>query len=112
LPDTPGLEPRSGHVVFVVDKVVLRQVFPCQFSFHRLLHTHRLSSGTGTIGQLVDSVSPHRKKPKQTTTTRRHYALVDTLLISAQDGMVKVTGKGSPTFAAREEVVSETVWLW
>jgi hypothetical protein len=42
-----------------VDKVVLGQVFseyfgfPCQFSFYRLIHTHRLSSGAGTIGQLV-----------------------------------------------------------
>jgi hypothetical protein len=27
--------------------------FPCQFSFHRLLHTHHhLSSGAGTIGQI------------------------------------------------------------
>jgi hypothetical protein len=58
-------------VGFVVDKVALGQVFceyfgfPCQFSFHRLLHNyHHLSSGAGTIGQLwptyqVDSVSPH-----------------------------------------------------
>jgi hypothetical protein len=51
-----GFEPRSGHVGFVVDKVALGQVFseyfgfPCQFSFHRLLHTHHLSSGAGTIG--------------------------------------------------------------
>jgi hypothetical protein len=36
----------SGHVGFVVDKVALGQVFseyfgfPCQFSFHLLLHTH------------------------------------------------------------------------
>jgi hypothetical protein len=42
----PGFEPRLGHVGFVVDKVALRQVsskyfgFPCQFSFHRLLHIH------------------------------------------------------------------------
>jgi hypothetical protein len=35
--------------------------FPCQFSFHRLLHTHHLSSGAGTIGQIVDSISPHPK---------------------------------------------------
>jgi hypothetical protein len=57
-------------VGFVVDEVALRQVFseyfgfPCQFSFHQLLHNHHyLSSGTGTIGQLVtDSVSPHPKK--------------------------------------------------
>jgi hypothetical protein len=30
--------------------------FPCQFSFHRLLHTHHLSSRAGTIGQLVTDV--------------------------------------------------------
>jgi hypothetical protein len=42
--------------------------FPCQFSSHRLLHTHHhLSSGAGTIGQLVADVpsglsSPHPKK--------------------------------------------------
>jgi hypothetical protein len=59
----PGFEPRSGHLRFVVDKVALKQVFskyfvfPCQFSFHRLLHNHHhLSSGAGTIGQLVADV--------------------------------------------------------
>jgi hypothetical protein len=62
-PQRPGFEPRSGHVGFVVEKVVLGQIiseywgFPCQFSFHRLLHTHHhLSSGAGTIGQLVADV--------------------------------------------------------
>jgi hypothetical protein len=45
--------------------------FPCQFSFHRLLHTHHLQSGTGTIGQViptyqVDPVSSHPKKLKDT----------------------------------------------
>jgi hypothetical protein len=41
-----GFEPGSGHVIFVVDNVALRQVFsehfgfPCQFAFHRLLHNH------------------------------------------------------------------------
>jgi hypothetical protein len=51
-------------MVFVVGKVALGQVFPeyvrfpCQFSFHRLLHIHHhLSSGAGTIGQLVADVS-------------------------------------------------------
>jgi hypothetical protein len=45
--------------------------FPYQFSFHQLLHTHHLlSSGAGTIGQIVaqvpnDSVSPHPKKVKK-----------------------------------------------
>jgi hypothetical protein len=57
----PGFEPRSGHVGFV-DKVALGQNFseyfgsPCQFSFHRLLHSHHhhyLISGYGTTGQTV-----------------------------------------------------------
>jgi hypothetical protein len=58
----PGFEPTSGHVGFVVDKVALEQVFskyfdfPCQFSFHRLLHIHHLSSGACTTGQLVADV--------------------------------------------------------
>jgi hypothetical protein len=46
-----------------MDKVALGQVsseyfgFPCQFSFHRLLHIHHhLSSGAVTIGQLVADV--------------------------------------------------------
>jgi hypothetical protein len=53
----PGLEPGSGHVGFVVDKVALGQVFseyfgfPCRSSVHQLLHKHHLSSGAGTIGQ-------------------------------------------------------------
>jgi hypothetical protein len=45
-------------VGFVVDKVALGQVFseyfsfPCQSSFHQLLHNQpHLSSGAGTIGQ-------------------------------------------------------------
>jgi hypothetical protein len=47
---------------FVVEKVALGQVFseyfsfPYQFLFHRLLHTHHLSSGAGTIGQIVADV--------------------------------------------------------
>jgi hypothetical protein len=43
---------------FVVDKVALGQVFseyvgfPCESSFHQLLHNHpQISSGAGTIGQ-------------------------------------------------------------
>jgi hypothetical protein len=48
---------------FVVDEVALGQVFfeylsfPCQFSFHRLLHTnHHISPGAGTISELVADV--------------------------------------------------------
>jgi hypothetical protein len=51
-------EPRSGHVGFVLDKVAQGQVFseyfgfPCQSSFHQLLHNHHhLSSGAGITGQ-------------------------------------------------------------
>jgi hypothetical protein len=58
-----GIEPGSGHVGFVVYKEALGMVFsenfgfPCQFSFHRLLHIHyHLSSGAGKIGQLVADV--------------------------------------------------------
>jgi hypothetical protein len=48
-------------VGFVVNKMTLGQVFskyfgfPCQFSFHQLLHIH-LSSGSGTIDQLMADV--------------------------------------------------------
>jgi hypothetical protein len=55
-------------VGFVVENVALEEVFseyfglPCQFSFHLLLHTRHLSSGAGTIGQLV---SLHTKKIKK-----------------------------------------------
>jgi hypothetical protein len=57
-----GLEPRPGHVGFVVDKVALGQVFSEHFSFschsfHRLLHTqHHPSFGAGTIGQILVDV--------------------------------------------------------
>jgi hypothetical protein len=53
-PRQPRFYPRFGHMGFVVDEVALSEYFrfPCQFSFHRMLHTH-LSSGAGTIGQLV-----------------------------------------------------------
>jgi hypothetical protein len=47
----------------MVEKVALGNIFskyfgfPCQFSFHQLLHTHHpLSSVVGTIGQFVDDV--------------------------------------------------------
>jgi hypothetical protein len=42
----PRFEPGSGQVGFVVDKVALGQIFskyfgfPCQSSFHQVLHYH------------------------------------------------------------------------
>jgi hypothetical protein len=77
-PRRPGFDPRSDHVRFVVDEVALGQVFseyfgfPCQSSFHRLLHNHHLSSGAGTIGQQVAdvpsglSLTPPRETKKKT----------------------------------------------
>jgi hypothetical protein len=60
----PRFDPKSDHVRLGVDKVAVGQVFteffgfPCQFSFHRLLHTHHhLPSGACTIGQIVTDVS-------------------------------------------------------
>jgi hypothetical protein len=62
----------AGSLRFVVGKMALGQVFseyfgfPCQFSFHRLFHTH-LSSRSGTIGQRVAdvpsglSLAPHQE---------------------------------------------------
>jgi hypothetical protein len=57
-------------VRFVVEKLALRQVFseyfgfPCQCSFHRLLHTHHhLSFGAGTMGQLVADVPSGQSHP-------------------------------------------------
>jgi hypothetical protein len=71
-------EPRSGHVGFMVDKVAVGQVFskyfhfPCQFSFHRLLHPHHLPSRASTIGQIVADVpSGLSLTPPQETTTKK-----------------------------------------
>jgi hypothetical protein len=53
---------RDSSPVQVMWDVALEQFFseyvgfPCQFSFHRLLHTHHLSSGAGTVGHSVDDV--------------------------------------------------------
>jgi hypothetical protein len=51
--------------------------FLCQFSFHRLLHTHHLSSGAGIIDQLVADVPSglnltHPKELKKNYTVRLH----------------------------------------
>jgi hypothetical protein len=61
-PRWPRFDPRLGHVGFVLNEVALGQVFseyfgfPCQFSFHHLLHIH-LSSGAGILGQLMADVT-------------------------------------------------------
>jgi hypothetical protein len=80
-PRRPGFDPRSGLVGFVVDKVALRQVFseyfgfPCQFSFHRMLHTHHhLSSRAGTISQTVtDVLSGLYVAPTQESKKKLHF---------------------------------------
>jgi hypothetical protein len=83
-PPRPGFQLRSCHVGFVVNKMALGQVFSeylgflCQFSFHRLLHIqHHLSSGAGTIGQLVADVpSGLSLTPSQETKENKLYFLL------------------------------------
>jgi hypothetical protein len=94
----PGLEPRSVHVGFVADKVELGQVFsgyfgfPCEFSFHRLLHTHHLSSGAGTTGQTVadmpSGLSPRPKKNNVYYSVRATFSHV-TIIRLKRDYLVK-----------------------
>jgi hypothetical protein len=75
-------------VGFVVDKVALAQDFsgyygfPCQFPFHRLLHIHHhLSSGAGTVGQLMADVpsglsfTPPQEEVKWRYSNKYHYAI-------------------------------------
>jgi hypothetical protein len=81
-PRRPGFDPRSDHVgLVVVDKVALGQVFseyfgfPCQSSFHQLLHNYQLSSGAGTIGQhwptyqVDSSLTPPKETKKKSLIT-------------------------------------------
>jgi hypothetical protein len=51
--------------------------FPCQFSFHRLLHTHHLSSGAGTIGRVLADVPGGLSltPPQETKKKGRRYAI-------------------------------------
>jgi hypothetical protein len=79
----PGFEPTSGNVGYMVEKVVLGKFFseyfgfPCQFSFHRLLHTHHyISSGAGTIGQLIaDVLIGLSLTPPQETETKLQFRI-------------------------------------
>jgi hypothetical protein len=63
----------------ILNKVALGQIFSeyfsfsCQFSFHRLLHTHHhLSSGAGTIGQLVADVPSGLSLTPPQETNKKH----------------------------------------
>jgi hypothetical protein len=71
-----------------MDKVALGQVlgFPYQFSFYRLLHTHHLPSGAGTIGQLVAdvasglSLTPHKETKKNYPFTFTYFTVLVTIV--------------------------------
>jgi hypothetical protein len=70
-------------VGFAVDEVVLEQVFseyfgfPYQFSFHRLLQIHHLSSGAATINQLVfDALNELSLTPPQETKNKTKKLLI------------------------------------
>jgi hypothetical protein len=75
-PPTPRFETESGHVEFVVDRVFSEYFgFPCQFSFHRLLHTHHhLSSGAGTTGQTVADVPSGLSLTSPQETEKKYYS--------------------------------------
>jgi hypothetical protein len=83
-PRRPGFEHRSCYVRFVVDKVALGQVFFEYFGFHYLLlfqqllqNRHHLSSGTGTIGQLlVDVPSGLSLTPPQETKKKKKWWII------------------------------------
>jgi hypothetical protein len=83
----------------MMDKVALGKVFseyfgfPCQFSFHRLLHIyhhrhhHHLSFGAGTIGQIVTNVlSGLSLTPPQETKliTRTNYVICNQPSLESQ----------------------------
>jgi hypothetical protein len=63
--------------------------FPCQSSFHQTLYTHHLSSGAGTIGQLVTDVPsrlsliPTQEGSKQS----RCFVLISCLAYSSAQNM-------------------------
>jgi hypothetical protein len=90
----PRFEQRSGNVGYVVDEVAFGHVFseyfgfPCQFSFHRLFHIHdHLSSGAGTIGQIVADVPSGLRltPPRETTKTIVHEADTVQMKAACQD---------------------------
>jgi hypothetical protein len=64
-----------------MDKAVVGQVFSehfgfsCQFSFHRLLHSHYLSSDAGTQGQLVANVPSGLSLTQPQETKRKNYLI-------------------------------------
>jgi hypothetical protein len=87
-PLPPGFEPRLDNVGFVVDKVALGQVFsehfgfPCKFSYHRLLYTHHLSPGAGTIGHLVADVPSGLSLTSAQETTKKKLGSMFLLCLS------------------------------
>jgi hypothetical protein len=73
-PRRPRLEPREGHVDFVLFSKYFG--FPCKFLFHRLLHIHHhLSSGAGTTGQTgADVPSGLSLTPLQLQESKMNYS--------------------------------------
>jgi hypothetical protein len=88
----PGVDPRSEHVGFAAEvalEVFFSPVyfgFPCQFSFHRMLHTH-LSSGADTICPLENGV------PRDLSVTQRIKRKSYTVLKTVKNSVVKASGR-------------------
>jgi hypothetical protein len=90
-------------VGFVVDKVALGQVFseyfgfPCQFSFHQILHHHN-HPGQATIGQSVTAVpsGPSWNPPPTKRITKK--SQLSFLCIAVQPVQLKTWIKQEPDF--------------
>jgi hypothetical protein len=80
-------------VGFVVDEVALGQVFseyfdfPCQFSFHRLLHIHHLSSRAGTMGQLVADIPSGLSLTPPQENKKENYKPEDLVILGEDHGL-------------------------
>jgi hypothetical protein len=90
---------------FVGDKVALQQIlsdyvgFLHEFSFHRPLHTHNLSSGTGKIGQILAHVpSGLSLTPSQ-----------ETKKIKVKGNVISVTGEAHRAVRRRRSIMFETI---
>jgi hypothetical protein len=105
-PRLPRVDPRSGHVGFVVDEVVLRQVFSeyfgflCQSSFHQLLLTlirgwhNRPISGLSTKWTQCHPTARNKDKLKlyeSCKTASNNYTLTDCFPLTTQNMHLPIT---------------------
>jgi hypothetical protein len=106
-----GFKPRSGHVGFVGDRVVVGQVFSeyfgfrCQFSFHRLPHSSSSSSSSNIRDWYSRPNSGRRTKWTQSHTNPRNLKIrnpyIHVIILIFQDLTFKFVCTISRNFRAR-----------